>query len=255
MRHAFFVTSSIELDPNKNFKGTRKRTVFTTQDRLEHTILTLRNLQEQDPTAPIYMIDSSVTKFNELNQLGIPNFHYIQLQELNPVVADIVRSHTSKSHCECLMILEFFKHYKKELEQYDFITKICGRYWFYQGFSKDLYTPENTNKYFMKQEMIWANEHIDFLSEIQLPRDMLVDNRLHGLYTVAHGIGREKLSQYEAIMAASAAASEEYGKYYHQDVEYTLHLYLRLFDQLKDVITVGWQIDGRCGVTGDWVRY
>jgi hypothetical protein len=56
-------------------------------------------------------------------------------------------------------------------------------------------------------------------------------------------------------MAASAQMAAEHGKYYHQDVEYTLHLYLRLFGLLKDVIIVDWTVDGRCGVTGDWVRY
>lgn len=255
MKHAFFVTSSIELDPEKNFKGTRKRTVFTTEDRLAQTINTLNNLRQQDPDAVIYMIDSSVTRFEEIDRLNIPNLHYVQLEYLNPRVATIVRSHSSKSHCECIMILEFFKHFKKELEKYDFITKICGRYWFQEGFDKSIFTPDNIDKFFMKKEMIWADQHIDFLTEEQLPKDLLVNGELHGLYTVAHAIGREKLSQYEAIMAASAAVSEEYGKYYHSEVEYTLYLYLRLFDQLKDVITVDWTIDGRCGVTGDHVRY
>jgi hypothetical protein len=107
----------------------------------------------------------------------------------------------------------------------------------------------------MKKELMWDNEHINFLTEVQLPRDLLVDNKLYGFYTVAHAMGNQKIDQYEAIMAASAQMATEHGKYYHQDVEYTLHLYLRLFGLLKDVIIVDWTVDGRCGVTGDWVRY
>lgn len=255
MKHAFFVTSSIELDPNKKFKGTGARTVFTTEDRLAHTIKTLQNLQENDPTATIFFVDSSITKFDQLEQLGIANLKYIRLQDLNPVVAETVRTYSSKSYCECLMILEFFKHYKKELKEYDFITKICGRYWFNDNYSTEEFKPWNKNKFFMKKELMWDNEHINFLSEEQLPRDLLVNDKLYGFYTVAHAFGRDRIDHYEAIMAASAQTQMEQGKYYYQDVEYTLHLYLRLFDLMKDVIIVDWTVDGRCGVTGDWVRY
>ena len=255
MKHAFFVTSSIELDPSKSFKGVPKRTVFTTEERLEHTILTLKNLKERDSAASIYFIDSSITHFDELDKLNLDNFYYIQLENLNPVVANIVRTYTSKSYCECLMILEFFKHYKKELFKFDFITKICGRYTLSDNYSTAVFKPWLKNKFFMKKELEWADEHINFLNEQALPRDLLVNNKLYGFYTVAHAFGRDKIDQYEAIMAASAQMQMEHGKYYHQDVEYTLHLYIRLFDLMKDVEIVDWTVDGRCGVTGDWVRY
>lgn len=255
MKHAFFVTSSIELDPSKNFKGTTKRTVFSTEERLEQTIKTIQVLHERDPQADIHFIDSSKRTFDELTSLNVPNFFYYNLESLNPVVAETVRTYPSKSYCECLMILEFFKHYKQNLKQYDFITKTCGRYWLLDNFNKDQFKPWNRNKFFMKKELVWADEHINFMDEVLLPRDLLVDNKLYGYYTVVHGIGSEKLDQYEAIMAASAQTQMEYGKFFHQDVEYTLHYYLRLFGLINDVIIVDWTVDGRCGVTGDWVRY
>jgi hypothetical protein len=255
MKHAFFVTSSIELDPNRKFKGTKNRTVFGTQARLEQTFKTLQTLNERDPDADIYFIDSSAQRFHELDMLGIKNFKYILLQELNPAVAETVRTYSSKSYCECLMILEFLKHYKSELKRYDFITKTCGRYWISDNFSTEHFKPWNTNKFFMKKELMWADEHINFLSEEQLPSDLLVDKALYGFYTVLHSFGKGRIDQYEAIMAASAQTQMEHGKYYHQDVEYTLHLYLRLFGLLKEVITIDWTVDGQCGVTGDWVRY
>jgi hypothetical protein len=255
MKHAFFVTSSIELDPSKNFKGTGKRTVFSTQDRLEQTFKTLTTLNERDPDATIFFVDSSVRRFHELDNLGIKNFRYIRLEELNPAVAEVVRTYSSKSYCECLMILEFFKHFKQELKQYDFITKTCGRYCLSDNFSTEHFKSWNKNKFFMKKELVWADEHINFLTEQQLPRDMLVDNKLYGFYTVLHSFGSGRIDHYETIMAASAQTQMEHGKYYYQDVEYTLHLYLRLFDLMKDVIIVDWTVDGQCGVSGDWVRY
>jgi hypothetical protein len=255
MKHAFFVTSSIELDPSKSFKGVPKRTVFTTEQRLEHTISTLKNLKEKDPTAPIYFIDSSKSYFKELDDLGLMDFNYISLEKINPVIAETVRTYTSKSYCECLMILEFFKHFKKELTNFDFITKICGRYTLGDDYNVSVFKPWLKDKFFMKKELVWADEHINFLSEQALPRDLLVDNKLYGFYTVAHAFGINRLDHYEAIMAASAQMQLEHGKYYHQDVEYTLHLYIRLFNLMKDVEIVDWTVDGRCGVTGDWVRY
>ena len=137
MKHAFVVTSSIEIDPSKNFKGVTKRTVFSTKERLDQTIGTLLNISEKDPTATIYLIDSSKSYFVELDNLQLKNFHYVRLEQLNSIIANRVRTHTSKSHCECLMILEFLKNYKKELRNYDFITKICARYILKENFSID----------------------------------------------------------------------------------------------------------------------
>jgi hypothetical protein len=255
MTHAYLITSAIELDPSKTFKGARQRTAFTPQQRLEQTKATLLNMHRLDPSAWIYFVDSSVTFYPELLSLGIPNLTYVQLQNLDPHIAQIVRTHSSKSHCECLMLVEFFKHYKQELKQFDFITKTCGRYTVNDNFNTSLFTAENKNKYFFKKEMAWSGPHIDFLTEQQLPHDMLVDGTLHGLYTVLHSLGNQKLDQYEALMTSCAQASQEYSKYYHQDVEYTLHMYLRIFGQLDDIIFVDWSVDGQCGATGNWMRY
>lgn len=255
MKHAFFVTSSIEIDPNKPLKGVPKRTSFTTEQRLEQTIQTLKNLKEKDPTASIYFVDSSVTYFKELDDLGLSNFNYINLEKINPTVAETVRTYSSKSYGECLMILEFFKHFKKELAKFDFITKICGRYTLGNDYNVSDFKPWLKNKFFMKKELAWAGEHINHLSETTMPRDILVDNTLYGFYTVVHAFGTNRLDHYEAIMSASAQMQMEHGKYYLLDVEYTVHLYIRLFDLMKDVETVNWTVDGQCGVTGRIVRY
>lgn len=255
MKHAFFATSSIEVDPSKIFKGTAVRSYFNTQQRLEQTINALLTLNFRDPTADIYLIESSITRFNEIQHSGIKNLHYISLQDLNPAVAEIVRTHSNKSYCECMMILEFLKHYKSELTKYDFLTKISGRYTISEEFNTDYFKPWNTNKFFMKPELAWTGSDIDFFTEEQLPRDMLVNGVLYGFHAVLHAFGKDKLDQYEAIISASALTQMEHGKYYHQDVEYTLYLYMRVFDLLKDVIIVDWYVNGQSGITGNMVRY
>lgn len=256
MKTAFIVTSSIELDPTKNFKGTKHRTIFSTEDRLSQTFKTLQSIAFHDPAADIFFLDSSVSHFPEINNLNLPNpIHYVQLENLNPSLAHIVRTYISKSHCECIMLLEFFKHYKQQLRSYDFITKICARYWFDDTFSTTVFSEENLDKFFLKREMSWSGPHIDFLTPEQLNPDLIVDGVLTGTYTVAHAFGKHKLDQYEALMTVCAHASTEHSKYFHQDVEYTMYHFMRVFNLLKDVITVPWDIHGQCGVTGKWMKY
>lgn len=253
MKHAFFITSSIELDQSKAFKGTKSRTVFSTRERLDQTIKTLKTCHEADPNAVFYLIDSSVTHFAELYQ--VPNLNYYKLEQINPEIANTVRTYPNKSYCECLMILEFFKHFKNTLKQYDFVTKLCGRYFFDETFTLSQYTEKNIGKFFLKSPMTWSGQHIDFLTEEQLPRDLLVNGELTGTYTVAHGIHRDRLDHYEALMFACAQSSMRHAKFYYQDVEYSLYYFLRLFNLLNDVVIVPWSVHGQSGVTGKWMKY
>ena len=68
MKHAFFITSSIELDPNRPFKGTKKRTVFSTEERLEQTYKTISACNQLAPDSTIFLIDSSTSHIGELHQ-------------------------------------------------------------------------------------------------------------------------------------------------------------------------------------------
>jgi hypothetical protein len=253
MKHAFFITSSIELNPDLKFKGTGKRTVFSTRDRLDQTIHTLRICSQLSPDSSIFLIDSSPTHFAELYQ--VPNLNYFRLDNFNTTIANVVRSYSNKSYCECIMILEFFKHHKETLKQFDFVTKLCGRYFFDETFNLDYYTEKNSNKFFFKNTMTWSGKHIDFLTEEQLPRDLIVNGELTGTYTVAHGFHKDKIDQYEALMFACAQSSMENIKFYYQDVEYALYYFLRIFNLLDDVVTVPWNVHGRSGVTGAWMKY
>ena len=77
--------------------------------------------------------------------------------------------------------------------------------------------------------MTWSGPQIDFLTDEQLPKDMLVNNELTGIYTVAHGVHKNKLDQYESLMFACAQSSMENAKFYYQDVEYALYYFMRIF--------------------------
>ena len=56
-------------------------------------------------------------------------------------------------------------------------------------------------------------------------------------------------------MFACAQSSMENLKFYHSEVEYALYYFIRIFGLLNDVITVPWDVHGRCGITGVWVKY
>jgi hypothetical protein len=257
MKRAFLVTSSIALDPSRPFKGTVQRTVFSTEDRLAQTIFSLHNLSQIDPEADIILLDSSPQTFGELVLLKneIPQLIYVQLEHMSPQVAETVRTHTNKSHCECLMLLEFFKHWKKRLRQYDFVTKICGRYIIHNdSYSVDLFKTGFRNKFFFKQHMDWGSELFNHMRDAY-PPEMIANERLRGHYTVAHGFGIEKLDHYELLMALCCQFTDVGQKMYDLDVEYALYYFMELLGFNNDVLLAPWGVIGRCGVTGKEYTY
>ena len=257
MKRAFLVTSSIALDPNKPFKGTSTRTIFSTDERLEQTIFTINNLHQIDPDADILFLDSSAQKFGDLNVLRnqIQNLTYIQLEQMNPAIAEVVRTHPNKSHCECLMMLEFFKFWKKKLREYDFITKICGRYIIYNDtYDPKVFQPNLTDKFFFKKPMMWDERFYGHMKDAY-PEEMIASGLLGGHYTVTHAFGKDRLDHYETLMALCCQYTDEGQKMYGLDVEYALYYFMELLGFNKDVLNVPWVVLGRCGVTGKEYTY
>jgi len=253
VKRAFIVTSSLEVDPTKNFKGTSVRSVFTTDQRLEQTKSTLQNLYQLDPMADVILVDSSPTTFE--NELKAPNLKYIQLEQTNPKIAEVIRTHSNKSHCECLMLLDLLRNFKSTLKSYDFLIKFSGRYLIEkETYSTYIYNTSYLNKYFFKKPMDWDHTQFDHMRDAY-PEEMIVDNRLRGHYTVAYGFGNQKIDHFEALMALCAFYTDLESKMYDLDIEYIIYHFMNLFDQNKDVITVPWTVTGRCGVTGKGYRF
>ena len=250
MKNCFMITSCIETDKQSHFKGTRSRSFFSDQERLEQTIFQLRVISQRNPDSKIFLVDVSEKEFTEIYDWNIPHLSYIRLETLNPELCKIIRTHPSKSHCECLLVLEFLKHFKYELEEYDFVTKMSGRYLYSHGEHDKFFIPENRNKFFFKDELIFAGKDIEGMTRFPHPREILIDNILHGFVTVLYGFGIEKIDIFEILINACAATSTEHSRFFNVDIEYSMNHFVRKLGLLDDVVTVPWVVDGECGVTG-----
>jgi hypothetical protein len=147
-------------------------------------------------------------------------------------------------------VLEFLKHFKYELEEYDFVTKMSGRYLYSHGEHDKFFIPENRNKFFFKDELIFAGKDIEGMTRFPHPREILIDNILHGFVTVLYGFGIEKIDIFEILINACAATSTEHSRFFNVDIEYSMNHFVRKLGLLDDVVTVPWVVDGECGVTG-----
>lgn len=255
MKDCFVVTSCIGTSKNSSFKGTNTRSFFSDAERLDQTIFSLRVISQRNPNSKIFLVDASEQEFPEIFSYNIPNLSYIRLELLNPVMANVIRTHSSKSHCECLILLEFLRYFKKELKEYDFVTKVSGRYLYRHGDHSRFFIPANRNKFFFKEELVWGGPAIDTFSESIIPKEILIEEKIHGFPTVMYGFGIEKLDVFEAVINACAFASTEHSNLYYVDIEYTINYFIRKLGFINDVVATDWFIDGRCGVTGNIMIY
>lgn len=255
MKDCFIVTSCIGTSKDSSFKGTNTRSFFSDDERLDQTIFALRVISQRNPNSKIFLVDASEQEFAEIFSYNIPNLSYIRLELLNPTVANVIRTHSSKSHCECLILLEFLRYFKKELKEYDFVTKMSGRYLYRHGNHSRFFIPENRNKFFFKEQLVWGGGTIDTFSDTVIPKEILIEEKIHGFPTVMYGVGIEKIDVFESLISACAFASTENSKLYYVDIEYTINHFIRNLGLMNDIVTTDWFIDGKCGVTGNIMIY
>ena len=241
MNHCFLVTSSIEVDAALPFKDQYQRTVFYSSERLRQTIATVTNLNVLDPKADIIIIDNSETRFEDLARLK--KVQYLQLKDLDPTAAAESRTHFSQAYCESIMILALLK--SRRLDAYDFITKVDGRYLMNSTFNKKMFTKENTNKFFFKYPVLYSYENLHDSFKAVTPVDLTFTGTLGMFSSHAFAVGREKLNLLELYMTLIRDnTANKSSKYWWVDIEFFLYFYSRIFDLLKDVIMVDWELIG-----------
>lgn len=254
MKNCYVITSSIEIDNSHLLKYNQIRSVLSTDDRLSDTIKTIDCVVNNDPNSTIFLLDSSKTYFKELT-IKYPNLKYLHIDSLNSDLANKVRSHPSKSHGESIMLLEFLKQYKKMIiENYDYLIKMVGRYYFIGDYISDL-TKNNVDKFLFKKPVYWNKSDLTYLSDDYLPPEMYVDEKLGGYYTVVCAVGTQQLNRYETAMFACASMTDENSKYFYVDVEYLLYKIFSDFDLKRYVLETEWVAEGRGGQNGKYFRF
>ena len=247
-----FVVGSIIEPLNVPLTYSPTRTAFSAEERFTHTIFTINSIHNAFPGSKIVLVEAS-----ENYQKYIPQLYHLRsyvevvpLKELSAEAHLIVNTHANKSLCESLLLNTYFKQYKKELQNYDYIIKGCGRY-FHFDFNDSLFTPENVDKIFFKKPLnfewndSWRYQFIDLRNERN-------DNRLFQYCTVLYAFGSMHLDKFidinDAVIHLIKQSSME-----HYDIE-TLSYYLTR--PFKDkIIETDWKVSGWDGTSKRFMYY
>lgn len=245
----FIIPSTIQAKEGK-FTYSNTRSVFSTEERLRQTIFTVNSIQNAYPNSHVVLLDSSEDYQNlKLQFTHIPNLDFVPMRELSPENADVINTHPNKSLCECLMMNTYYKHFKKQIKQYDYVIKTCGRYFYFNFY--DIFTKENKDKIFFKHPLnfewndSWNYHFVDL-------REMQNNNRLYQYCTVLFAFGSIHLEKFIDINESVVHLLKQ-PSMSHYDIE-TLSYYLTR-PYAKDIIEVDWKVCGWDGTSGRFMYY
>lgn len=250
MNKLVVVGSSIE--PREGaFSYSNTRSSFDTEERYRQTVFTINSLRNCLPDARIIIVDSSEDYMKYYTHLAfIKNVEYVPLKEISYTAFEAVNTHKNKSYCESLLLNTFYKAYKKEIENYDYIIKATGRY-FYYDFNESLFTQENVDKIFFKKplQFKWNDSWNYWMVD---RREIQKDDMLRQYCTVLYGFGKQYLNTMidinDAVM--NFIDSQEMANY---DIETLAYYLTRPYEQ--NIIETDWIVSGWDGVSGRYMYY
>lgn len=250
MNKVFVVGSSIQTR-NAPLTYSAVRTIFSSDERFRQTVSTLNSIHCSFPDSKIVLVDSSENYAEYLSFVRhMPNVQFIPLKELSGEAFETVNTHPNKSLCESLLLNTYYKQYKKELKQYDYIIKGCGRY-FYWNFNDSLFTEQNTDKIFFKRPLnfewndSWKYSFIDRRKEQN-------NNRLHQYCTVLYAFGSMHLEKFIDINEATINLLQQ-PSMSHYDIETLSYYFTRPYE--SQVIETDWKVCGWDGTSGRFMFY
>lgn len=250
MNNLIVVSSSIQ--PRQGvFTYSKTRSIFSADDRFKHTIFTINSLRNCLPNSKIVIIDSSDDYIEYKQTFEIfKNVEFIPLKELSGEAFEIVNTHPNKSLCESLILNTYFTQYKKQIKEYDYLLKSCGRY-FYFDLDDKYFTPENIDKIFFKSRLgfewsdAWNYSFVDKRAEQN-------NNLIHQYSTILYGFGTSHLEKFIDINEATIHMLNQ-RQMIHYDIE-TLSYYLtRPYE--KAIIETDWIVSGWEGISGRYMYY
>ena len=250
MNKLIVVGSSIQPREGK-FSYSNTRSSFSTEERFRQTVFTINSLRNSIPDAKIMVVDSSDDYMQYYAQLAfIKNVEYIPLKTISYNAFETVNTHRNKSYCECLLLNTFYKAYKKEIDNYDYIVKATGRY-FYYDFDDSLFNEQNVDKIFFKKPLkfkwddAWRYSMID-------RRHIQKDNMLRQYCTVLYAFAKQHLNSMIDINEATMNFIDSQ-EMTHYDIETLAYYLTRPYDDR--MIETDWVVSGWDGVSGRYMYY
>lgn len=253
MKTAFIISSTINVDNQYPLTYSSVRSYFSAEERLRQTQFTINSIaqatKEEDTT--IYLLDSSPNWGEYLQQLIYQkNLRFISVAFDWPEVYDITRSHANKTRCESLMMSNFLNKHSKELEEFDYVFKMSGRYFINSSFNMNI-IENNPDKIFYKKYLEhewqdhWGYEMVD-------QRGLQGDNKLRQYCSVLFGWGKKYQKNFADLYTAMASITDR-PNMQHYDIE-TLGYFLTR-PWAHDIIETDWIVNGWHGPDGKFVRY
>ena len=249
MKKALILTSVI--NPLVNFPLTYnpRRSAFSAEDRLYHTLITLESLNQLlDADTTIYILELSHNCLDYKIKLAKPNIKFINVREQFPEIYEEITTHANKSRCETLLLARFLKQYQTELEEYDVLIKGSGRYFSDRSFDTKIF---NGDKLFFKSPLIfewqdtWGYQYVD-------RRIDQGDNKLRQYSSVFFAWGKKYYQEYLDMFEEMSSILKQ-PDMQHYDIETLLYFLTRKFD--KDIVETNWIVYGWDGAGGHFVKY
>ena len=253
MKKAFIITSAIDVDNNYPLTYSKTRSIFSSEDRIKHTIFTINSLDMAcDNDATLFLVDISdnYQQYRDILRFQT-NLVYVSVKEEFPEIYNEVRMHPNKSYCETVILLSFIKKYKLELETYDYIFKVSGRYFVDNKFDVSIFNEFNQGKFFFKKPLSFEwNENWNY--QMVDRRQIQGNNRLHQYSSVLYGFSSYQLNRMLDIYHVIAVFTSHPATMSY-DVETLLYYFTRPYSD--SIIETDWIVYGWDGTSGNFLRY
>ena len=131
MTNLVLITSVINT-PNNPLSYSNVRSIFTREERYEQTKITIQSIREKIPNHKIMIVECTDFTNEEESYFEKECDYVLNLwnkKELHPKIFGL-----SKSLGEGTMTIQALKYIIKNKYEYDYLYKICGRYWLNENF-------------------------------------------------------------------------------------------------------------------------
>jgi hypothetical protein len=247
MNKLFLLTSSIQLREDKPFDCYRfmhgRRSVFSTEQRLEQTKGTVESIQKLFPTDRIVIADTSNDSFQ--SEFDVEYVHLKDVYDIDTYT--LITTHPHKCICESTLLNTYMTKFENELRKYDFVVKVTGRYQV-ENIDDSVFAEENQNKIFFKQPYPLDSNDLffDTLFDAETKRNGILP---HDYDQALYGFGINKLDFMKSIYQKTISILTP-PRMKFMDIEKTMYLLTRPI--IQDVVHVNWTVSGFDGMSGEY---
>ena len=255
VRKVILVTSVIYPDNASKLEHGSIRSIFRPSERLIQTVATFHSLMLQQPDAQILFCDGSIPNFADFFSKFFPTCGFLHLQQVNPDLAQRVRSCENKTVGECCMLLALWQAFRTQIESADFVLKATGRY-MYENLHNGYFQLEDLNKYFFQEEhpsdvRDWIDPQGFNWALARIPKNPTL--KRHILRTILFGFGRFKTAKFFAGLVEMLFKLDQ-SEYKIYDIENLLPYVLAEDISNKELVRTDWRCLGWNGVNGSFFR-